>query len=444
MVKAYIEKLSGEKLLDIFVRLKGWGLKGGLAILDQGVYSGSNFIFNILLARWLSADNYGAFSLAFAIFLFFTSFHNAMILEPMSVFGTAKYAENIQGYLSNQFVIHAVVTSILGVFVSLIGFALFYLALVDSYLSYAIVGVGIFLPLILLMWLARRVFYVLSEPGWAFLLSCVYSVCLLGGAFYLHFLKIENAIAWFGVMGLSSLTGLIILFKLNIFDFISDKNNELGWKKLLTEQWFFGKWIVLAAFFYFAATQIQIFITAGMLGLNTAGAFRALQNFALPMMQILTAISTLALPSIAFAFGRQNYAVMRRKAFSVAGILFVCSALYVSLLLFFSTSLENLMYAGRYKEYAELIPIIGVIPLITAVEIGFSLIVRSLQRSIYHATLTFGMAVAGVVSGLFLIPLFGVAGAVGSLVTSTILSLFINIWFYRKWFSGMILLNLRK
>jgi len=441
VVKTYIENIFKEKSSVILARLKDWGLKGGLAILDQGVYSGSNFIFNILLARWLSADNYGAFSLAFAIFLFFTSFHNAIILEPMSVFGTAKYSENIYCYLSSQFVIHAVITGVLGIFVSSVGYALFYFALVDSFLSHAIIGTGFFLPLMLLMWLARRAFYILGEPGWAFLLSCVYSVCLLGGAFYLHFMKIESAISWFGIMGLSSLAGLIILFKLDIFNFVSEKNDELGWKKLLAEQWVFGKWIVLAAFFYFAAMQIQIFITAGILGLDAAGAFRALQNFMLPMMQILTAISTLALPSIAFAFGRQNYNGMRRKSFIVVGILFVFSALYLSFLFFFATSLENLLYAGRYKEYIGLIPAIGVIPLITAMEIGFSLIVRSLQRSIYHAILTFGMAVAGIVSGLFLIPSFGVAGAIGSLVVSTMLSFLINIWFYRKWFSSVFLLS---
>ena len=439
MAKTCIEKVPKEKPSFILVRLKSWGLKGGLAILDQGVYSGSNFVFNILLARWLSADNYGAFSLAFAIYLFSTSFHNAMILEPMSVFGTAKYAENIHRYLSSQFIIHIVVTGISAICISLAGYVLLYFGLVDSFLSHAIIGAGLFLPLMLLMWLARRAFYILSEPGWAFLLSCVYSICLLGGAFYLHFMKVENAIAWFGIMGLSSLSGLIILFKLNVFNFVSDENNELGWGKLLAEQWVFGKWIVLAAFFNFAATQTQIFIAAGILGLKAAGAFSALQNFMLPMMQILSAISTLTLPTIAFAFGRQNYMGMRRRSFVVAGILFVFSVLYVVFLFFFAASAEDLLYAGRYSEYTWLIPLVGVIPLITAIEIGFSLVVRSLQRSVYHAVLTFGMAIAAVVSGLFLIPSFGIAGAVGSLVASAILSLFINIWFYRKWFSRVFL-----
>jgi O-antigen/teichoic acid export membrane protein len=437
MVKICIEKIAGEGIFVVFSRLKNWGVKGGLAILDQGVYSGSNFIFNILLARWLSTENYGAFSLAFAIYLFFTGFHNALILEPMSVFGTAKYSENIESYLAGQFTIHAIITGVLGIFILLVGYALFYFALVDLFLSHAVIGVGFFLPIMLLMWFARRAFYILGEPGRAFFLSAIYSVCLLGGAFYLHFMKIECAIVWFGIMGLSSLTGLIILLRLDVINFSSDKNSKLVWGKLLAEQWTFGRWIVLAAFFYFAATQIQIFIAAGMLSLNAAGAFRALQNFILPMMQVLSAISTLALPSVAFAFGRQNYTDMRRKSFIVTSVLIVFSALYASFLFFFAGHLETLLYAGRYENYIGLIPILGIIPFITSMEIGFSLIVRSLRRPIYYTVLTLGMAVAGVVSGLFLIPSFGVAGAVGSLIASATLSFTINIWFYRKWYSSV-------
>ena len=422
-------------ITDNSILLNRWGIKGGLAILDQGVYSGSNFIFNVLLARWLSADNYGAFSLAFAVYLFFTSFHNAMILEPMSVFGTAKYSENIQSYLTSQFIIHFFVTSILGIFLSLVGYSLLSFSWADPFISNAIIGVGIFLPFMLVMWLARRTFYILSEPGWAFFLSCVYSIFLLGGAFFLHSIKNESVIAWFGVIGVSSLTGFITLFRLDVVSGVSEKN-KLEWKKLLVEQWVFGKWIVLAAFFYFAATQIQIFISAGVLGLEAAGAFRALQNFMLPMMQVLTAISTLVMPSIAFAFGQKNYINMRKKSFVVAGVLFIFSAFYLCFLFFFAASLENLLYAGKYREYVGLIPAIGIIPLLTALEIGFSMIVRSLQRSIYHAILTLGMAFTGVVSGLLLVPLFGIAGAITSLVSSSIISFIINIYFYRKWFSG--------
>ena len=46
-----------------------WVTKGGLAIVDQGLISGSNFLIGILLARWLMPEAYGAFALAFSVFL---------------------------------------------------------------------------------------------------------------------------------------------------------------------------------------------------------------------------------------------------------------------------------------------------------------------------------------------------------------------------------------
>src|SRR6202030_792544 len=43
-------------LLD---KLRLWINKGGLALLDQGLISGSNFILSMLLARWLTPESYG-------------------------------------------------------------------------------------------------------------------------------------------------------------------------------------------------------------------------------------------------------------------------------------------------------------------------------------------------------------------------------------------------
>ena len=53
-----------------------WLQKGLYAVLDQGLISGSNFLLTILLARWLAPEQYGAYALSFAIFVFFSFFSN--------------------------------------------------------------------------------------------------------------------------------------------------------------------------------------------------------------------------------------------------------------------------------------------------------------------------------------------------------------------------------
>ena len=47
-----------------------WIGRGFWTIADQALLSGSNFIVSVLLARHLSASDYGSFTVAFAIFSF--------------------------------------------------------------------------------------------------------------------------------------------------------------------------------------------------------------------------------------------------------------------------------------------------------------------------------------------------------------------------------------
>src|SRR6266481_10036339 len=79
---------GGSHFRDKLVR---WVTKGGLAILDQGLISGSNFLIGILLARWLVPAKYGAFSLAFSVFLLLSYVYHALLSEPQGVFSGSAY-----------------------------------------------------------------------------------------------------------------------------------------------------------------------------------------------------------------------------------------------------------------------------------------------------------------------------------------------------------------
>ena len=77
-----------------------WVGKGSLAIARPGpLCQFSNFLLNVLLARWLAPTDYGAFALAFSVFLLLLLFHNALLSGPMLVFGPGKYRERFPEYL---------------------------------------------------------------------------------------------------------------------------------------------------------------------------------------------------------------------------------------------------------------------------------------------------------------------------------------------------------
>ena len=90
-----------------------WAAKGGLALLDFGLYSGSNFLLGILLARWMAPEQYGAYALVFSIFILVAFLYQALLLEPLSVFSGTTYSKNLRGYLKSNFWLHWGVSAVM-------------------------------------------------------------------------------------------------------------------------------------------------------------------------------------------------------------------------------------------------------------------------------------------------------------------------------------------
>lgn len=410
-------------------RLHHWFLKGGTAILDQGIFSGTNFILNLLLARWLDTSSYGVFAVAFGVYLFFTGFHNAMILEPISVLGPANYKLDLPGYLSSQYRIHFLITLPLGCLMAMFGW------LVSSFsnraLGDALISIGIALPVLLLLWLSRRISYLLKRPGDALLASIVYMVSLLSAMFILHGTGYKELPLWYLFMGLASLLGVLISQRTIYY-----QRNVPDVKKLIREQWRFGRWVVLATVFYFLGSQVQIFVIASFLGFEAAGIFRAMQILTLPVLQVFAALSTLTFPSITAEFGQAGYATMQRKALQVTAVLAGIALIYEIVLIIGNDWLELVLYSGKYAEYSSLIPLIGLVPLLNAFVSGFSLLLRSIQKPIFYLIDKVLAAAVGCLSALILIQLWNFIGAVLSLLLLELATLVLYWFLYKKWFRG--------
>lgn len=428
------------KIRDIFPNnydQRHWFYKGGIAIIDQILFSGSNFVLNIFLARMLGINEYGAFSLAFTLYLFLSGFHNALILEPISVLGTSNYTDNLKKYFSTQLILHFFITFILGSCLLIGSGLLSLLNIGDRVFMRALLGVGFFLPFLLLVWLTRRMFYIFQQPGNSLFVSFIYSVCIgLGGIFISRSIFKEDLFCWFALLGVA---GTISSFRLVplVLEFFKHYS-RIEFIQLIYEQWLYGRWICLATMLYSIGSQTQIFIAASFLGLEVAGVFRVLQIFMLPMTQILTAVSSLSLPTVALEFGLNNYLAMKRKSRQVAIIMILIAFIYELILLFGSSSVEQFLFAGKYARYASLIPLIGLVPLLNSFETMYSLILRSLQKPMFYMVDKIITAITGGLSALLFIYLWKVSGAVFSLILIEIVTLVTYYWLYRKWFFKLI------
>ena len=266
-----------------------WGPKTGFSIADQGVTSGVNFALNIVLARWLSPAEYGGFAIAFSILLFFSGFHNALIIEPMSVLGPSQYKQELARYLGINLWIHGGITFGLSVILGFIGVILYVMG--NSRLVPSLFGLSLALPFILLFWFFRRACYLKTSPELAFKGSIFYASLLILCFFGIWRGDWISPFNVFLIMALASAGVSLIFWSLlgiRMKD-VSLTGTSPGLKVVLHQHWAYGKWVVGSSFVYWGAGAIYLPLIGVFAGIEEAGAFKAIQNLILPLGQTLTA-----------------------------------------------------------------------------------------------------------------------------------------------------------
>jgi SAM-dependent methyltransferase/O-antigen/teichoic acid export membrane protein len=393
-----------------------WAAKGGLAILDQALFAGAHFVLNILLARWLPPAEYGAFALAYSVFLLFAALHTALLTEPMMIFGPGKYADHYQKYLGILLRGHWGLMVPAGVLLLGTAFLLGYLY--SANVERAFLGLALAAPLILLLWLVRRAFYVRLRPGWACFGGGLYFVVLPVSAFVFHtagWLSPFTALLLMG--GGALLASGFLLVVLQPQWALSVGNASVA--MVANEHWQYGRWALPTAAVIWFPLNVYYAVLPAWAGLEGAGALRALMNLANPALHTLIALTMLLQPVLVRHWhqnGRQGLGRTVRRSL----ILFLSgSALYVSLLWFFRFEIFRFFYAGKYQEYIGWsLLMMGMLPLVASIPVVLSAALRAVERPDWVFWSYLLSTVAAVAIGIPLTASWGVVGSVGGLFLS--------------------------
>jgi O-antigen/teichoic acid export membrane protein len=412
--------------------LRVWGIRSVLSIVDQGLTASVGFGVNVLLARWMTADTYGAFAVAFAGFLFVSGFHNAILLEPLTVLGPANHAKRLVAYFRKQMVVHALLVGALSTVILLAG-ALLSRVTPQSPLPGALLGSGLALPFLLLLWLVRRMCYVLQRPSPAVFGSIFYVGFVLAGMWLLHRFNLVSPFTAFILTGTGSLLSAGLLWTRIRLQRTDESSAERlpSWREVFRENWTYGRWLVGSTVLNSASTQAQMFIVAGTVGLGAAGILRAMQIPALVMVQIIAATGLLVLPAFSYDFGAGSVARMRHKANVVSIVLASGTLLFALGLGLFAGPTEQVLYGGKYADHAQLMLLLALMPVAQAVSTGYSLALRASQRPHFDLLASAVAAPAALVSAVAFIHWWGLAGAAASVVLSYVASALVTCWVYR-------------
>ena len=412
-------------------KLRVWGWRSAVSLVDQGLTSGAGLAVNLLLARWMAPEVYGAFAVAFAGFLFVSGFHNVLLLEPMSVMGPARYTSRLRTYFRAQIAVHAILVGALSG-VLLYGGLILWRVAPGSPLIGATLGAGLALPFLLLAWLARRMCYVMQRPSLALMGSGLYLLFVVAGLLVLGRYGWLGSFTAFVLMGCGSiLASGLLLWRLGLAERETAAEPGVTWRAVLRENWTYGRWLVGSTVLFSISTQTQTFLAAAFLGLGAAGILRAMQIPSLVMTQVTTAAGLLVLPAFSFDFGKGSIEKLRHKAMLVSLGLVVGALCFAGLLALFAGRAEHILFSGKYAPYAWLMPVLALMPVCAGFSMGYSMAMRASQKPHFDLLANAVAAPVGVASAICFIHWWGLAGAAASMVVSFFAAAAVNFFSYR-------------
>ncbi len=397
--------------------------KGSWTIIDQALFAGSNFVLNILLAEALPAEEYGAFAIAFAVFLFVGTLHTGLLTEPMLVFGAGRFKERLGAYLAllrKAHVLFAVLSCLLLAVIALVVGRIGSTTIANTLLVLAFAQ-----PFILFLWLMRRACYTLLSPRTSAIGGLIYMVILLSSAAVMSRTETLSVHAALILMSIGSLVGgvVIVLLLRRIDDTASLEASEV-----VAEHKKYSGWATATGVLGWLPGGIPYIILPFIAGASAPGILRALVNFIMPAVQAYAALSILLVPMFVRARASGRF---RKSVTATAGLLIAANGSYWILLGLFGEPLINLLYGGKYVEYAGYLWIAGAYPFISGLAVVVRTALRSLELPNYVFWASVGSAVAAGTVSLFLIIAYGVQGALLGISLNMAVELVMMTYYFR-------------
>src|SRR5579862_165665 len=406
-------------------RLVRWVSKGGLAILDQGLISGSNFLVSILLARWLMPDQYGAYAVAFGIYMMLVLVYQSLVLEPMGVFGGSVFRHNLRGYVRTLVSLH-ITLSVCIFSALLISWAVSHHVNSGSAVTGALAGIAFASPCLMAFSLARRCFYVELSPAPAAAGAFIYSTVVLAGLYLVYQRSLLSPFVAFLLLGSGALvTGIVLMFG------VRSKLSGTGAAPSLGEAWHrhwrYGRWALAGCIAGWLPSYIYFPLLSSFTGMAESGQLKALMNLTLPFEQMKGALVMLVLPYAARIAEQNGKAGARALGTRLTWASIIGAVMYWAFIIPLHKPVFHLLYSDRYTDVAYLLPALALGQIFWSATFGPSLALRAMESPasvfVALAIATVGSLVIGVPATWF----FGLKGAIWGSNAADIFS-FVALW----------------
>ena len=373
--------MLGDSLRWLVV-IRAWLPKLSIAIADQGLTSGANFISTILLARFLDASEYGCYVLAMSVIMFISGVQNGIVLEPIAPLRVRTFQESSATYFSALIMCNFVLFS-LPSSAAMIALGVFFGANDSIVLSSFIAG-AVFMPFYLMLLLIRRWCYVETRSNLAIRGSIITIIIFPSTVFVLHYAQLLTpSLAYVGSTT-ATVAAIAVVLPSLLSRIGSTTRSSLArmLSAVTRSHWQYGKWALAAMIVGWVASGAYAPIIGGLLGREAVGHYQATANLLLPAQQGLTVLAYMFVPWMAKGEVKHGVAWLVSSAQAVTTLTVVATVGFVAGICVHGRALLDIVYgADRYDGSSRLL-----LP-----ALGATLVMRSLGDVLANALRALGL-----------------------------------------------------
>jgi O-antigen/teichoic acid export membrane protein len=401
--------------------------QGLWAVTDQGLFALTNFTVSVLLARWLSPTDYGAFAVAFSVLLFMGTVHTALLTEPMLILGPSRFREHTAAYVRRLSTLHFALTSVMGVALLL---TVAGLTVLQSPLRAAatLAALAVSAPAILFLWLVRRACYIESRPRLAAASALVYAVLVPAGMVLLTQVGVLTAASGVMTMGLSGLVVAIWLM-LRLTRSGAEPTTLISRPEVTRAHWTYGRWALGSGLLSWVPSNAVVLALPLWHSLDDAGALRVATTLMLPVLHVQGALGPLFMPTLVRA---RLSGKLRSSAVAMGSLFLALSAFYAPVILIFGSWFAQLLFGTRYPIDGTTLWLLAAIPLVSAVSGVAGAVLRAVERPDRVLRTYVAATAVTLLVGLPLVFAYGVDGALASLLLSAATTAILGLYEGRR------------
>ncbi len=382
--------------------------KNALALLDQAVVSGTNFLTTVLIGRWASVRELGVYSLGFSLLVAWTTAQDALIVLPYTIYRHRAQPGTQAQYAGSVLVHQGLLSALVMVVLIAVAAVLSWSGAVPGLASVTWVLAGV-MPFACLREFGRRIAFAHLRVGQALLLDSVAAAAQLAGLAWLLALGTLSATSAYVAIGLAcALSGGIWLYQ-------ARGNFVIRWDRVwgtLRRNWSLGKWL----FAWQATLAVQAYfihwLLAWLVGPTATGVYAACMTVVLFSNPFVLGIANALAPRAAHALNHGGVAELWRVIFHTTLLLGTAMGLFCIVVVVGGEWIMDLLYDGpQYDGHGHTVAVLALAMLASALGMPATNGLMAAERT----AAVFKIALLALAVSVLLVPVlviwFGLPGA---------------------------------